>query len=66
MGNHFEEPLRGRASAKPRKMVTKPFDCEDKKSGVLSLMFVHEAEIGDIATKLLKDKAVNCGTLLAV
>jgi hypothetical protein len=30
-------------------------DREDKKSGVLSLMFVRDADIEDIEPKLLKD-----------
>jgi hypothetical protein len=39
---------------------------EGKKSDVLSLMFVHDADIDNIEIKLLKDKAVSCGTPIAV
>jgi hypothetical protein len=44
-----------------------PLNREDKKSGVLSpRMSVHEADIDNIQTKLLKDKSVTCGTLVAI
>jgi hypothetical protein len=49
--------MRGKVLAKNRvNTLPKPLNCEDKKSGVLSLMFVHDADIEGIEPQLLKDK----------
>jgi hypothetical protein len=47
-------------------ILAKHLNLEDKKSGVLSPMFVHDADIDNIESKLPKDKSASCGTPLAV